>query len=84
MHELSKIKSIISQVENRLSGEPGKKEVTKVFLSLGRFSSYRPESIRECFKIAAKDTCLEKARVQIREADMPPGKELVVDAVEIE
>ena len=61
MHEFSLVKKEVQRALAKLNG----KKVTKVRFLLGRLAHGTPESIREAFKIAAKDTALSGARIEV-------------------
>ena len=63
MHELSITKNIVAIVNERAKG----RRVVRVHLEIGKLSAILPESIRFCFDVCAKDTCLSGAKLEITE-----------------
>lgn len=65
MHELSIAVSIVETIEESLPETAGK--VTKVFLKIGIMSGVVKDALEFSFEIAAKDTRLENATLEIEE-----------------
>lgn len=65
MHELSIAVSIVETVEENLPPEDVK--VKKVFLKIGKLSGVVKDALLFSFEIAAKDSRLENAKVEIEE-----------------
>jgi hydrogenase nickel incorporation protein HypA/HybF len=65
MHELSIAVSIVETVEENLPTEDAR--VTKVFLKIGKFSGVVKDALLFSFEIAAQDSQLENATIEIEE-----------------
>lgn len=61
MHELAIAESIVSGISERV----GDCRVLRVVLEVGRFSGVAPDAICFCFDVAARDTALEGAALEI-------------------
>lgn len=65
MHELGVTQNIVAIVSERAGGHI----VKRVTLEIGKLSAVMPEAIRFCFDVCAKNTVLERARLEIIEID---------------
>lgn len=63
MHELSITQNIVAIVQEKANG----RKVVRVKLEIGKLSAIVPESIRFCFDVCSKDTCLSGAKLEINE-----------------
>jgi len=64
MHETHMIEPIIKGISEHAKKE-GAKKVTSIRLKIGMLTGVREESFRETFKILAKGTVAEKAKLEI-------------------
>lgn len=69
MHELSITQNIVAIVKEKAQG----RKVVRVQLEIGKMSAIVPESIRFCFDVCSKDTCLSGATLEINEV-APVGR----------
>ena len=67
MHEMGIAMQIIQIAVESLPAEKGNIKIERVNLKIGKLSAVVPESLRFCFKIAAQDTPLCDATLQIEE-----------------
>jgi hydrogenase nickel incorporation protein HypA/HybF len=67
MHEIGIALQIVDIATASIPPNIGKTRVKKVNLRIGRLAAVVPESLRFCFKMAAKDTPLQGARLSIEE-----------------
>jgi hydrogenase nickel incorporation protein HypA/HybF len=85
MHESTLMAGVIRRVE-RVAGDAGADEVTRVHLWLGALAHISPEHLREHFEIAARGTVAAGAQVEIDESgdiDDPNAQEIILTAVEV-
>lgn len=61
MHEFSLVKKEVERVLPKVNGE----KVSRVVFFLGRLAHGTPRSIEEAFKIAARDSVLSKAKLEV-------------------
>jgi len=61
MHEFSLVKKEVEKAIRRTEG----KKVTKIKFLLGKMAHGTPQSIREAFKIAAKDTAMSNVELDV-------------------
>lgn len=64
MHEMSLAQSIVEIVEN-VSKQNGNKPVVSITLKIGELSGVEIQSLMQSFKIAALDTVMENATINI-------------------
>jgi hydrogenase nickel incorporation protein HypA/HybF len=64
MHETHLIEPIIQGIAKH-AAEEGAKAVTKVHLKVGQFTGAKAESFTETFKVLAKGTIVENARLEL-------------------
>ncbi|AKU90147.1 hydrogenase maturation nickel metallochaperone HypA [Vulgatibacter incomptus] len=69
MHELALIESLVESVEAGVGGQ----RVAAVRLEVGRLTAVDPGALQFCFELCVAGTCLEGARLEIREV---PGRAL--------
>ena len=67
MHEMGIALEIIDIVKSSIPPDTPNARVVKVHLQVGRLSAIVPESLRFCFEIAARDTPLAGAELNIEE-----------------
>jgi len=67
MHELGITQEIVAIAAEAAQG----RRVTRVTVEVGQFSGVMPAALAFCFDVAAKDTVLEEAVLEIREI---PGR----------
>ncbi len=65
MHELGITRNIVAIVAEHAAG----RNVTRVTLDIGRLAGVMSEAIRFSFDVVAAGTCIEGARLDIREID---------------
>jgi hydrogenase nickel incorporation protein HypA/HybF len=65
MHELGITRNIVAIVAEHAAG----RRVTRVALDVGRLSGVMSEAIRFSFDVVAQGTCLEGARLDIRDIE---------------
>jgi hydrogenase nickel incorporation protein HypA/HybF len=65
MHELALVESVIEMV----AGHAQSRRVRRVKLEIGKFTCVTPDAIRFCFDVAAAETPLEGARLEIVEIE---------------
>lgn len=65
MHELALVGSIIDMIGEHARG----RRVRRVRLEIGKLTCVTPDAIRFCFDVAAEDTPLEGARLEIVEIE---------------
>jgi hydrogenase nickel incorporation protein HypA/HybF len=65
MHELALVESVIEMVAEHAQGH----RVRRVKLEIGKLTCVTPDAIRFCFDVAAEDTPLEGARLEIIEIE---------------
>ena len=64
MHETHLIEPIIKGIQEHAKKE-GAKTVSKVRIKIGEFTGIKEDSFRETFKVLAKNTILENAKLEI-------------------
>jgi hydrogenase nickel incorporation protein HypA/HybF len=67
MHELALAQEIIEQVADRAHGA----RVLRVVLEIGALAAVLPDALRFCFDLAAEETALEGAQLELVET---PGR----------
>lgn len=67
MHEMGIAMQIIEIAVSSIPDELKNARIKKVNLKIGKLSAVVPSSLRFCFEIAAKDTCLSGAELDIEE-----------------
>ncbi|MBA4367378.1 MAG: hydrogenase maturation nickel metallochaperone HypA [Desulfobacterium sp.] len=67
MHEMGIAMQIIEIATSSIPDELENASIKKVNVKIGKLSAVVPESLRFCFEIAAKDTCLSGAELDIEE-----------------
>lgn len=65
MHELGITRNVVAIVAEHAEG----RKVTRVALDIGRLSGVMSEAIRFAFDVVAQGTCIEGARLDIRDID---------------
>lgn len=76
MHELAIIQSIVETVATHAHGGA----VTRVRLVIGSQSGVSPEALEFCFGLATRHTVLDSADLVM---DVRPGRQLMIDSIEV-
>lgn len=80
MHESHLIEPVIKGISEHAARE-GAKHVSKVRLKVGMLTGVKEDSFRQTFKILAKETVLENARLEIT---FFPGSSIQVISFDVE
>jgi hydrogenase nickel incorporation protein HypA/HybF len=70
MHETDMTKALILTVKDWWESQPQKTEISKVHLTVGKFTCVEPVSLQFAFEVQTRDTCLEGAVLQIQETPL--------------
>ncbi|MGF1569100.1 MAG: hydrogenase maturation nickel metallochaperone HypA [Nodosilinea sp.] len=67
MHETDMTKALILTVRNWWAAQPGQPEVSRVHLTVGRFTCVEPVSLQFAFEVQTRGTFLDGAELVIQE-----------------
>jgi hydrogenase nickel incorporation protein HypA/HybF len=70
MHETDMTKALILTVKDWWESQPQKTEISKVHLTVGKFTCVEPVSLQFAFEVQTRNTFLEGAVLQIQEAPL--------------
>jgi hydrogenase nickel incorporation protein HypA/HybF len=70
MHETDMTKALILTVKDWWESQPEKTEISKVHLTVGKFTCVEPVSLQFAFEVQTRDTFLEGAVLQIQETPL--------------
>jgi hydrogenase nickel incorporation protein HypA/HybF len=70
MHETDMTKALILTVKDWWESQPQKTEISKVHLTVGKFTCVEPVSLQFAFEVQTRDTFLEGAVLQIQETPL--------------
>jgi hydrogenase nickel incorporation protein HypA/HybF len=70
MHETDMTKALILTVKEWWESQPEKTEISKVHLTVGKFTCVEPVSLQFAFEVQTRNTFLEGAVLQIQETPL--------------
>jgi hydrogenase nickel incorporation protein HypA/HybF len=70
MHETDMTKALILTVKDWWESQPEKTEISKVHLTVGKFTCVEPMSLQFAFEVQTRNTFLEGATLQIQETPL--------------
>jgi hydrogenase nickel incorporation protein HypA/HybF len=70
MHETDMTKALILTVKDWWESQPEKTEISKVHLTVGKFTCVEPVSLQFAFEVQTRNTFLEGAVLQIQETPL--------------
>jgi hydrogenase nickel incorporation protein HypA/HybF len=70
MHETDMTKALILTVKDWWESQPQKTEISKVHLTVGKFTCVEPVSLQFAFEVQTRNTFLEGAVLQIQETPL--------------
>jgi hydrogenase nickel incorporation protein HypA/HybF len=70
MHETDMTKALILTVKDWWESQPEKTEISKVHLTVGKFTCVEPVSLQFAFEVQTRSTFLEGAVLQIQETPL--------------